>query len=101
MLLELIIGFVLGLLLILAGYFVQTQKAFVFLAGFGDTWEPVNKGRLGKRVGVLLSILGIIVILTSIFTIWFGSIAGKISAILAVIDIILILAAIVLDRMGF
>lgn len=101
MLLELIIGFVLGLLLILAGYFVQTQKAFVFLAGFGDTWEPVNKDRLGKRVGFLLSTLGIIAILTSIFTIWFGSTAGKVSTILAVVDIILILAAIVLDRIGF
>lgn len=95
------IGLAIGLFLILAGYFVRTKKTFALLAGFGETWEPVNQERLGNRVGILLITLGIISILTSIFTVWFGATVGKISGVLAIVDVILIIAAIVLDQAGY
>jgi drug/metabolite transporter (DMT)-like permease len=98
---EMAIGLIIGALLIWAGYLVQTKKVFAFLAGFRDTWEPVNKERLGNRVGILLIIIGVIAILASIFTIWFGDTVGKISGILAIIDVILIIIAIGLDQIGY
>ncbi|HLR79669.1 MAG TPA: hypothetical protein VK119_03700 [Bacillota bacterium] len=98
---DLLIGLIIGTTLIGAGYIIRTKKVFSFLAGFGETWEPVNRGRLGNRIGLLLIILGIIAILTSIFAIWFGATAGKISGILAIIDVILIIISIGLDRMGY
>ncbi|GGP16913.1 hypothetical protein [Oceanobacillus neutriphilus] len=88
---QMIIGLIIGIALIGAGYVVRTNREFSFLAGFGHTWEPVNKERLGNR--------GVIAILTSIFTIGFGAIVGKISVILAIIDVIVIIIVIGLDRM--
>lgn len=98
---EMAIGLVIGAFLIWAGYVVRTKKVFVFLAGFRQIWGPVNKEKLGNRIGILIIIMGIIAILTSIFTIWFGIIVGKISGILAVIDVIMIIIAIGLDQMGY
>lgn len=92
------IGLVIGVFLIWAGYFVRTEKVFALIAGFRDTWEPVNKERLGNRVGILLIIIAI---LASIFTIWFGDTVGKFSGILAIIDVILIVIAIGLDQIGY
>ena len=95
-----IIGLAVGVLFIWAGYIVRTKKTFVFLAGFRETWEPVNKEKLGNRVGILVMTLGIIVIFTSIFTIWFGATAGKISGVLAIINVSLIIIVIGLDQIG-
>lgn len=64
-------------------------------------WEPVNRERLGNRIGILLVILGVIAMLTSIFAIWFGATAGKISGILAIIDVVMIIIVIGLDQMGY
>jgi len=96
-----VIGLIIGVFLIWAGYIVRTKEAFSFLAGFRETWEPVKRERLGNRVGILLIIIGVIAILTSIFTIWFGAIVGKISGILAIINVIMIIIAIGLDQMGY
>lgn len=74
---EIFIGLIMGASLICAGYIVRTREVFSFLTGFGDTWEPVNRERLGNRIGILLMIIGVIAILTSVFTIWFGATAGK------------------------
>lgn len=98
---EMAIGLVIGIFLIWAGYIVRTKKVFSFLAGFGESLEPVNRERLGNRIDFLLIILGITVILTSIFAIWFGATVGKISGILAIIDVILIIISIGLDKMGY
>lgn len=98
---DMVIGLVIGVFLIWAGYIVRTKKAFAFLAGFGETWEPVNKDRLGNRVGILLIIIGVIAIFTSFFTIWFGATAGKIFGVLAIIDVILIIIVIGLDQIGY
>ena len=98
---EMVIGLVIGVLLIWAGYIVRTKHAFAFLAGFGETWQPVNKERLGGRVGILLIIIGVIAIFTSIFTIWFGDTVGKVSGVLAIIDVILIIIVIGLDQIGY
>lgn len=97
---EMIIGLAIGMLFIWAGYIVRTKKTFVFLAGFRETWAPVNKERLGNRVGILVMTLGIIAIFTSIFTIWFGATAGKISGVLAIINVSLIIIVIGLDQIG-
>lgn len=40
-------------------------------------WEPINRERLGNRIGILLILIGVIAILTSIFTIWFGTVAWE------------------------
>src|SRR5699024_10847137 len=53
---DLLIGLIIGTTLIGAGYIIRTNKVFSFLAGFGETWEPVNRGRLGNRIGLLLII---------------------------------------------
>ncbi|MCR6522459.1 DUF3784 domain-containing protein [Lysinibacillus capsici] len=98
---ELVIGLVFGVFVIWAGYIVRTKQAFAFLAGFRETWQPVNKERLGNRVGILLIIIGVIAIFTSIFTIWFGDTVGKISGVLAIIDVILIIIVIGLDQIGY
>lgn len=97
---EMLIGLAVGVLFIWAGYIVRTKKTFVFLAGFRETWEPVNKEKLGNRVGILVMTLGIIAIFTSIFTIWFGATAGKISGVLAIINVSLIIIVIGLDQIG-
>lgn len=97
------IGLIIGVFLIWLGYTVRTQAMSSSLAGFWITWtlwEPVNSERLGKRIGVLLILLGLLAILTAIFSIWFGGLVGKISAILALTNIILIFIAIALDQMG-
>lgn len=94
-------GFVIGLLLIGAGYLVRTKQMFSFLAGFREVWEPVNQERLGKRIGVLLSILGVIAIFTAIATIWFGDIVATISGVLALIAVILVVIVIALDQIGY
>ena len=98
---DMAIGLAIGLFLIWLGYFVRTKKAFALLAGFGDTWQPVHKERLGNRIGILLMIIGIIAIFTSVFTIWFGETAGKVSGVLAIIDVILIMIVIGLDQIGY
>lgn len=51
-----VIGLIIGIFLIWAGYIVRTKKVFSFLAGFGESWEPVNRERLGNRIGFLLII---------------------------------------------
>lgn len=98
---EMGIGLVFGVFVIWAGNIVRTKQAFAFLAGFRETWQPVNKERLGSRVGILLMMIGVIAIFTSIFTIWFGDTVGKISGVLAMIDVILIIIVIGLDQIGY
>ena len=95
---EIIIGLAVGMLFIWYGYIIRTKKTFVFLAGFMETWVPVNKERLGNRIGVLVMTLGIIAIFTSIFTIWFEATAGKISGVLAIINVSLIIIFIGLSQ---
>src|SRR5690625_2370630 len=101
MVIDVVIGLFTSVLVIWAGYIVRTKQVFAFLAGFRESWEPVNKERLGKRIGILLVILGVLAMLTSIFAIWFGNTAGKISGILAFIDVIMIIIVIGLDQMGY
>ncbi|WP_339184261.1 hypothetical protein [Oceanobacillus sp. FSL W7-1293] len=100
MIINMAIGLIIGIALVGAGYFVRTKVEFSYLAGFKETWEPINKERLANRIGILIIILGVIAILTSIFILWFGAIVEKISGVLAFIDVILIIIAIGLDRMG-
>lgn len=95
------IGLAIGLFIIWAGYIVRKNKEFSLLAGFREMWEPVNKERLGNRIGFLLIIIGIIAILTSVFTIWFGPVVGKVTGILVILDVIMIIIAIGLDQMGY
>lgn len=97
---EMIIGLAVGILFIWAGFLVKTKKTFLFMAGFRETWAPVNKERLGNRVGILIISLGIIAIFTSIFTIWFGAVAEEISGVLAMINVSLIIIVIGLDQIG-
>src|SRR5699024_2289657 len=94
------IGLIIGVFLIWVGYIVWTKGIYSLLAGFWITWEPVNNEKLGNRVGILIIILGVLAILTAIFTIWFGAVVGEISAILALIDGIMIFIVIGLDQMG-
>jgi len=94
------IGLIIGIFLIWVGNIVRTKGIHPILAGFWITWEPVNGEKLGNRIGILFIILGVIAILTAIFTIWFGVVVGKISAILALIDGIMIFIVIGLDQMG-
>ncbi|HLR69010.1 MAG TPA: hypothetical protein VK105_18150 [Virgibacillus sp.] len=94
------VGLIIGVILIWIGYIARTKGIFSLLAGFWITWEPVNNEKLGKRIGNLFIILGILAILTAVFTIWFGAVVGKISAILALIDAIMIFIVIGLDQMG-
>lgn len=98
---EMGIGLMIGAFLIWIGYIVRTRKVFSFLAGIGEMLEPVNRERLGNRVGILIMIIGVIAILTSILMIWFGPIVGKVSGILVIIDVIMIFAAIGLDQVGY
>jgi len=98
---ELVIGLFIGIALMGMGYIIRTKRVLPIFAGLGDTWAPVNKEKLGNRVGILFIVLGIIAILTSVFAIWFGSAAVKISGILALIDVILIIISIGADRMGY
>lgn len=99
--LEMGIGLIIGVFLIWIGYIARTKGIFSLLAGFWITWEPVNNEKLGNRIGILFIFLGVLAILTAIFTIWFGAVVGKISAILALIDVIMVIVAIGLDQMGY
>jgi|SRR5690625_68784 len=94
------IGLIIGVFLIWVGYIARTKGIIFLLAGFWITWEPVNNEKLGNSVGILFIILGVLAILTAIFSIWFGAVVGKISAILALIDVIVIFIVIGLDQMG-
>jgi len=94
------IGLIIGVFLTWVGYIVRTKGIYSLLAGFWITWEPVNSEKLGNRIGILLIILGVLAILTAIFTIWFGAVVGRITAILALIDGIMIFIVIGLDQMG-
>ncbi|MYL58068.1 hypothetical protein GLW20_11180 [Virgibacillus halodenitrificans] len=93
-------GLIIGVFLIWIGYIARTKGIISLLAGFWITWEPVNNAKLGDRIGILFIILGILAILTAIFTIWFGAVVGKVSAILALIDAIMIFIVIGLDQIG-
>ncbi|HLR70271.1 MAG TPA: DUF3784 domain-containing protein [Pseudogracilibacillus sp.] len=97
---EMVIGLAIGVLFIWAGYIVRTKEVCSFLAGFRETSEPVNREKLGNRIGFLLIFIGVIAIFTSIFIIWIGATAGKISGILALIVVIMIILSIGLDQMG-
>lgn len=99
--LEMGIGLIIGVFLIWIGYIAWTKGIFSLLAGFWITWEPVNNEKLGNRIGILFIFLGVLAILTAIFTLWFGAVVGKISAILALIDVIMVIVAIGLDQMGY
>lgn len=94
------IGFIIGVFFIWIGNIVRTKGIYSLLSAFWITWEPVNNEKLGKRIGILLIILGVLAILTSIFTIGFGAVIGKISAILALINVMIIFIVIGLDQMG-
>jgi len=95
------VGFLIGILIIWAGYLVRTKKALFLLVGFRDAWEPVNEEKLGNRVGILLMIIGLIAIGTAIFSIRFGAAAvGKISGMIVLGVIVFIIIAIGLDQMG-
>lgn len=97
------IGLIIGVFFIWIGYIARTRGIFSLLAGFWITWitwEPVNNEKLGNRIGSLFIIMGVLAILTAIFSIWFGEGVGKISAILALIDGIMIFIVIGLDQMG-
>ena len=94
------IGLIIGLFFIWIGYLVRTKGIYTLIAGFWISWEPVNKEKLGNRIAVLFIILGVLAILTAIFTMWYGSVVGKVSAILALLDAIMIFIVIVLDQMG-
>lgn len=95
------IGLVIGVLLIWIGYIVRTKKEFSFLAGLGAIWEPINREKLGNRIGILFIIIGLLAILTSIFTVWLGPVVEKVSGILVIICIVMIIIAIVLDKIGY
>lgn len=56
MVIEIVIGLIIGIALIGAGYFVR-KREFSFLTDYGDTWQPINKERLGNRIGILLIII--------------------------------------------
>lgn len=94
------VGFLIGLLIIWAGYLVRTKKTLFLLSGFRDAWEPVNEERLGNRIGFLLMIIVLIAIGTAIFGIWFGALAGKVSSFLVLGVIVFIIITIGLDRLG-
>lgn len=94
-------GIVIGALLVGAGYIVYTKQTFFFLAGFQHMWQPVNEKRLGKRVGALIMLLGFVAICTAIATLFVGHIAGDVSAIIALITVMLIIGAIIVDRLGY
>src|SRR5699024_5691652 len=106
MVIQLAIGLLSGLLFIGIVYIVRSQGVSTLLAVFWITWEPVNNKILGNNIvlgnniGILFIILGVLAILTAIFTIWFGAVVGKISAILALIDAIMIFIVIGMDQIG-
>ena len=97
---QMLIGLFSGVFLIWIGYIACTKGILSLISSFWITWEPVNNEKLGKSVGFLFIILGFLAILTAIFTIWFGAVVGKISAILALIDAMMIFIVIGLDQIG-
>ncbi|MEW9676361.1 DUF3784 domain-containing protein [Lentibacillus sp. L22] len=92
-----LIGIIIGACFVWIGYVVRSKKTFFFFAGF---WEPVNREKLARRIGVLFIVTGIIAIITSFLVIWFSSI-GAVSGILVFILIIMILISIILDQVGY
>lgn len=98
---EMTIGFLIGLLIMWAGQLVRTKQALLLIAGYQHTWEPVDGKKLSNRVGILVMIVGLLAMLTSIFTIWFGVIVAKITGVLVLIDALFIFIVILLDQMGY
>lgn len=95
------IGFLVGILIIWAGYLVRTKKALFILVGYLDVWRPVNEERLGNRIGNLLMFIGFIAIGAAVLGIWFSTVAvGKISGMIVLGVIVFIIIAIGLDQMG-
>ncbi|MEN1966755.1 hypothetical protein WMZ97_01650 [Lentibacillus sp. N15] len=88
-----------GLFIIWIGYVIWKKQAFSLLAGMGK--NPVNKERLGKRLGFLFISLGILVIITPFLIMLFGSIMKTITGVLALADCIIILGVVILDQIGF
>lgn len=97
---EMVIGLVIGIFLIWTGYIVWRHKTFFFFAGIAH-WEPADRQKLGSKVGALIVITGILLILTSFLTFWFGNTVAIITGILAIIDLIAIIAFIIADQMGY
>ena len=97
---EMIIAAVVGALIIGYGYMIRTKQTFALLAGFLETWTPVNKETLSHRVGLLVMTLGVLIVVTALATHTIGAIAATISGVLAAINVIGIIAVIVLDQMG-
>lgn len=93
-------GILIGVLLIWIGYIARTKGITSILAFFWITWEPVNNEKLGNRVGILFVFLGILAILTAIFTIWFGSVVGEVSGVIALIHVVFIFIVIGVDQIG-
>src|SRR5699024_364217 len=100
MVIQLAIGLLSGLLFIGIRYIIRSQGVSTLLAAFWITWEQVNNKRLGNNSGILFRILVVLTILTAIFTIWFGAVVGKISAMLAHSDTIMIFILIGMDQIG-
>ena len=98
---EIFLGLLIGGASVWIGQFVRINQSFFFFAGFGDAWEPINKQRLGNRIGIILIILGIATISAPILMSWLGSVVIKAVAILAIVAVVLIISAIGLDQMGY
>src|SRR5690625_73354 len=100
MVIQLAIGLLSGLLFIGIGYIARSQGVSILLAAFWITWEPVNDQKLGNNIVILVIIFGVFAMLTAIITIWCGAVVGIISAILALIDAIIIFIVIGMDQIG-
>lgn len=98
MLVETLIYLAVGIFIIWIGYAIWKKEAFFLLAGMGKT--PINKEKLGKRLGILFSSLGILVIVTPFAILLFGDILKIITGILALVTILMILGVIILDQAG-
>lgn len=97
---DMIISLIIGIFLIWTGYIVWHHKTFFFFIGIAH-WEPVNRQRLGSKVGSLIVVIGILLILTSFLSIWLGNTIATITGILALIDVIMIVIFIAADQMGY
>src|SRR5699024_84414 len=100
MVIQLAIGLFSGLLFIGIGYIARSQGVSTLLAAFWITCDPVNNRRFVNNICILFIILCVLAILTAIFTILFRAVVGKISAILALIDAIMIFIVIGMDQIG-
>ena len=97
--LETLIYLAVGIFIIWFSYTIWKKEAFFLLAGMGKS--PVNKKRLGRRLGILFLSLGILMIITPLSILLFGNILKMITGILALIIIALMLIVIILDQSGF